>query len=240
MRLVRLHELSICHLSFTGKDAQAVPAPQLPKVPETTQCGDSVQQDEEGSQQCATANLQETQRLENQHSQEKLEKKDKVFHQKLRLGWRKCKSAPRVLFRGSSTVCGSIAYFRPKDDIGDVQSYNSVTEEWCTVPQCPTQNFTLTVVKGLLTAVGGKHSSFPYGCTHTLFSLMKDGAKRRWVEHFLPMPTRRKYAVVFCSGKALVVAGEKTDYLSKLTTVEVMDTDTRQRSTVSSLPYRSL
>ena len=49
---------------------------------------------------------------------------------------------------------------------------------------------------------------------------MKDGAIRKWVEHFPPMPTGHKYAVVFCSGKALVVAGgRQTINLAKLTDI---------------------
>ena len=55
-----------------------------------------------------------------------------------------------------------------------------------------------------------------------------------WVDYFPPMPTKREYTAVVCSRKALMVKGE---WWAKLTTVEVMDTDTLKWSTVSSLPH---
>ena len=51
------------------------------------------------------------------------------------------------------------------------------------------------------------------------------------------MPTKREYTAVVCGRKALTVAGGKGEWWAKLTTVEVMDTDTLQWSTVSSLPH---
>ena len=52
----------------------------------------------------------------------------------------------------------------------------------------------------------------------------------KWVEHFPSMPTKRELTAVVCSGKTLVVAGDKYDV------VEVMDTDTLKWSTARSLP----
>ena len=57
------------------------------------------------------------------------------------------------------------------------------------------------------------------------------------MEHFPPMPTKRVFSAVVCSGKALVVAVGKGESYTRLTTVEVMDTDTLQWSTASSLPH---
>ena len=65
---------------------------------------------------------------------------------------------------------------------------------------------------------------------------MEDGGRRRWVKHFPHMPTKRRLAAVVCSGKTLVVAGGKGGGWTKLTTVEVMDVDTLNWSTASSLP----
>ena len=53
---------------------------------------------------------------------------------------------------------------------------------------------------------------------------------------FPRMPTKRQLTAVVCSGKTLVVAGGKGEWRTKLATVEVMDTETLQWSTVSSLP----
>jgi len=64
---------------------------------------------------------------------------------------------------------------------------------------------------------------------------VEEGGERKWVEHFPPMPTKRFGAAAVCSGKSLVVAGG--DSTSLLNIVEVMDTETLQWSTASSLPF---
>ena len=102
---------------------------------------------------------------------------------------------------------------------------------WYTLPQCPRKCSSLAVVSGGLTAVGGL---VDWQVTDQLFSLTED---RKWVEHFPPMPTKRYNAAVVCSGKSLVVVGGETEGGSELDTVEVMDTETLQWSTASSLPF---
>ena len=71
--------------------------------------------------------------------------------------------------------------------------------------------------------------------TNTLLSLVaSEGGKCKWVEHFPSMPTKRELtADVMCSGKTLVVAGDR--YIT-LDVVEVMDSDTLKWSTARSLP----
>ena len=168
-------------------------------------------------------NLQE----ENRHLRQKLD----VLTRKS-LSWKTCKTAPRTLKRGSFTVCGRMAYFRPAFS-RQIHTYNSDKEQWSTVPDCPSESFTFTVVNGLVTAVGGQLSR---KYTNTLFSLV--GRKRKWVEHFPRMPTKRELPGVVCSGNVLVVAGGEGEGRTRLTTVEVMDTDTLQWSIASSLPHR--
>ena len=57
------------------------------------------------------------------------------------------------------------------------------------------------------------------------------------MEYFEHMPTTHSYTAVICSGKALVVAGGEGEEDAVQTTVEVMNTDTQQWSTASSLPH---
>ena len=170
-----------------------------------------------------------------QISKDQIQEKDAEIHQlqqtgKLTFTWRTCEGAPCKMRRGSATVHGSMAYFGP-DGSRQVLSYNSDTEEWSTLPECPTTNFTLTVVNDLVTVVGGGK----FYVSNTLLSLMEDGGRRKWVEHFPRMPTKRCSTAVVCSGKALVVAGGE-GYMFTLATVEVMNTDTLQWSIASSLP----
>ena len=178
-------------------------------------------------------------RKENQYLRKQLQNMDK---QKLALRWETYNEAPRKMFRGSAAVFGSMAYFRPRDS-KDVHSYNLDAEKWRTLPECPKYNFTLAVVNGLVTAVGGSQFTLRVmeNLTNTLLSLMEEGGRKKWVQRFPPMPTQRKYTAVVSNEKALVVAGGKGEgegymYIV-LSTVEVMDTDTLQWSTASSLPH---
>ena len=151
---------------------------------------------------------------------------------KLKFTWKTCEGAPCKMKRGSATVHGSMAYFGP-DGSCQVFAYNSDTEEWSTLPECPRTDFTLTVVNDLVTAVGGRNLFV----SNILFSLIEDGGRKKWVEHFPHMATKRKLAAVVCSGKALVVAGGQGEWLTILATVEVMNTDTLTWSTASNLPH---
>ena len=152
------------------------------------------------------------------------------------LHWRKCGIAPCEMSRPSSVVDGNMAYFNPCSS-KDVYSYDSEKQTWSSLPQSPQKNSCLAVVSGLLTAIGGSFWGWlgPYP-TNQLFSLTGEG---KWVEHLPPMPTGRKHAAAVCSGKSLVVAGGcgRTQSFHRLHTVEVMDTETLQWSTASSLPF---
>ena len=176
---------------------------------------------------------------ESRHLKQELDKVSQQLmvlqRKKLILSWKMCKAAPCTARSGSATASGSIAYFRPAGS-KQVLSYDLDTEKWSTLPECSTGRFTLTVTNGLLTAVGGWQSG---SYTNILLSLVEvgEGRRRKWVELFPPMPTKRGYTAAVCSGKALVVAGGYGEEITILSTVEVMDTDTLQWSTASSLPY---
>jgi len=141
------------------------------------------------------------------------------------LQWSKCGRAPCEMSRPSCVVDGNMAYFR-KSGSKDMYSYNSEKQTWSSLPQCPYMSCSLAVVNGLLTTIGGY-------ITNQLFSLT---GERKWVEHFPPMPTKSQGAAAVCSGKSLVVAGGCNNHPNYLNTVEVMDTETLQWSTASSLP----
>ena len=81
---------------------------------------------------------------------------------------------------GSATIHGSMAYFRPGKS-KQVQTYNSDTEEWSTLPDCPMYAFTLTVVNELVMAVGGRYSTlFNDKYTNSVFSFVAtQGGDRR-------------------------------------------------------------
>ena len=146
------------------------------------------------------------------------------------LHWRKCGRAPCEMRRQSSVVDGNMAYFNDYTS-KDVYSYDSEKQMWSSLPQSPHSCCSLAVVRGLLTAIGGEVGR---NVTNQLLRLTGEG---KWVKHFPPMPTKRFGTAAVCSGKSLVVVGGNGEDYTPLHTVEVMDTETLQWSTASSLPY---
>ena len=146
------------------------------------------------------------------------------------LHWRKCGRAPGTMSKPSCVVDGNMAYFNPHNH---VYSYDSEKQKWSCLPQSPHRYSSLAVVSGLLTAIGGS-GMLGTNATNQLFSLTGEG---KWVERFPPMPTKRYATAAVCSGESLVVAGGGGGDNKLLHTVEVMDTETPQWSTASSLPF---
>ena len=66
-------------------------------------------------------------------------------------------------------------------------------------------------------------------------SLTGEGERKKWSEIFPPMPTPGQTATCVTTEPALVVAGGLADG-GRLDTVEVMNIDTKQWTTVSPLP----
>ena len=173
-------------------------------------------------------NLLQEEKL-NQELRLELQEKDKPLQQtrKLTFSWSMC-NAPCKMKRGSATVCGSMAFFNP-DGSNQIHFYNEDSHKWFILPQCPKTDFTLAVINGFVTAVGGIQPGAWSGVaqlTNTLLSVIKEGEKWKWVERLPPMPTKRKLTAVACSGKTLVVAGGGVNQSAMLKTVEVMNTDT--------------
>ena len=155
----------------------------------------------------------------------------------IHLRWRKSWRAPEKMRSGAAVVDGRVAYFNgwvnPWES-STVHAYDSPTQQWSTLPECPQVNFSLAVVNGLLTAIGGTLSG---QATNTLLSLT---GGRKWSKEFPPMPTKRWSTAAVCSAKSLIVAGGTTGSGrsdESLATVEVMNMETGQWLTASSLLF---
>ena len=151
-----------------------------------------------------------------------------------KMTWKEGKKAPEGMMRGSAVVDGNTAYFRLNGS-SRVYSYQNISanEQWSRLPDNPSDYFSLAVIDGLLTSVGGKSSRGP---TNTLLSLTGEGERKKWSEVFPPMPTQRSLTACITTEKALVVAGGIAGY--DLATVEVMDINTKQWTTVCPLPLK--
>ena len=152
-----------------------------------------------------------------------------------KMTWREGKKAPERMSRGAAVVDGNTAYFRPYGS-SRVYSYQNIlgNEQWSSLPDNPNEAFSLAVIDGLLTSVGGYDSQ--YEDTNTLLSLRGEGERKQWSKVFPPMPTPRSLTVCITTEKALVVAGGYAG--DNLATVEVMDINTKQWTTVCPLPQK--
>ena len=144
--------------------------------------------------------------------------------------WKDGGKAP-IRMRGACVVDGDVAYFIGTD--GQTCSFNSSTRRWSQLPECPCQYSSLAVIRGLLTAIGGRSQG--EGDQNKLLSIVDDGNKK-WVEHFPPMPTKRCRTAAVTTKQHLIVAGGKRG-LSSLNTVEVLDIETLVWSMAASLPH---
>ena len=148
----------------------------------------------------------------------------------IKLMWRDGGRAPCKMYGEVSVVDGSVAYFQPVGS-KSVFAYNSTNNKWSELPECSNSYVSLAVVNSLLTAIGGKTSNNEV--TNSLLSLTDN----KWTKQFPPMPTKRCVTAVVCSGRSLVVAGGVVEGRKRLSAVEVMDTETLQWSTATSLPH---
>ena len=150
-----------------------------------------------------------------------------------KMTWREGKKAPETMKRGAAVVDGNTAYFRPAAiNSSRVYSYQNIlgNEHWSRLPDNPNWDFSLAVIDGLLTSVGGYDSR--YEDTKTLLSLTGEG-ERKWSEVFPPMSTPHSSTACITTEKALVVVGG-----GHLLAVEVMDINTKQWTTVCPLPQK--
>ena len=154
----------------------------------------------------------------------------------LKQEWRDSPRAPFPTFGESVAVSQEVAYFR--DGVSDtkVLMYNSMTEQWTVLPECPKMYFSIAVVNGLLTAVGGQKSLSAH--TKSLLSLKQEGwlLQEKWIEQFPPMTYCHSGPAVATTNTLLIVAGGWGPDEDKAA-VEVMDTETLYWSTVASLPH---
>ena len=106
------------------------------------------------------------------------------------------KKAPEGMRRGAAVVHGNTVYINPG---GSNKVYSchisSGDKQWSTLPDSHYYYFSLAVMNGLLTGIGGCTSQNGGRRTNTLLSLTGEGRERKWSEVFPPMPTPRN---TFC------------------------------------------
>ena len=153
----------------------------------------------------------------------------------LKLRWREGKKAPCVMSRSCDAVVDNNTVYCKYEETNNLYAHHIPSFSWSLTLKCPLiDGFSLTVIDGLLTTVGGYGNDFKN--TKKLFSLTGKGSGRRWTEKFPPMPTKRYGLFALCTGTALIVAGGADDKHQKLKTIEVLNTETQQWHTAPDLP----
>ena len=145
----------------------------------------------------------------------------------MKLTWRQGQPAPEGMesLGGAAVVHGSTAYFSRRYF---VYSYTVPDNKWTKLPQCKCRDFGMAVLNDALTTIGGRPLLGGLGSeVNTLLSLSGSS----WEEVLPPMPTKRACPAAVRTPTHLVVAGGRG-----IATVQVLNTETLQWSTASSLP----
>ena len=127
-------------------------------------------------------------------------------------------------------VHGSTAYFSSNYD---VYSYTVPENRWTKLPECKYRHFAMAVINDAVTTIGGGDNQ--HATTNTLLTLSGSS----WEEVLPPMPTKRVHPAAANTPTHLVVVagGSRSVYgRDPLATVEVLNTETLQWFTASSLP----
>ena len=154
----------------------------------------------------------------------------------IKLRWDDGPKAPLETFGETVAVFGRVVYFYSWKE-KKIMMYNSETGKWAILLECPKRKFSIAVVNGLLTAIGGEQSD---NHTKSLLSFTRKGwlgwSQQKWTEQFPPMTYYHTVPAVACTSTSLIVAGGWGPDKERAP-VEVMDTETLCWSTVASLPY---
>ena len=143
------------------------------------------------------------------------------------------KKTPRTMYRSNDAVVnGSTVYLRPAQ-LQDIYRYNQASG-WSKFAVCLFKSSPLAIIRGFLTTVGGGLNN---NCVNQLCSLTENESRNRrtWTEVFPPMPTKRSNTSTLCTGSHLIVAGGKGERKEVLTTIEVLNIETRLWSVAANL-----
>ena len=151
----------------------------------------------------------------------------------IKLTWRQGQPAPEgmALGLGAVVVHGNTAYFSRNHS---VYSYTVPGNKWTKLPQCKYEHFAMAVINDALTTIGGRDCQG--GATNTLLSLSGSS----WEEVLPPMPTRRMHPAAANTPTHLVIAGGRLSLFQTPMATVVLNTETLQWFTASSLPQAVL
>ena len=148
----------------------------------------------------------------------------------IQLTWKEGPKASIKLRREPDAVLdGDIIYFKYFWGI-NIYSFNLADQSWVNLPTCPVSSFSMAVLDGLITIIGGKSTDL--AAVSTLYSYSGE----EWVQKYPHMHVERYWTMsTKCETSLIVMGGEGKDR-RVLSTVEVLDLETQQWSFASNLP----
>ena len=171
--------------------------------------------------------------------QEELKRREQLINQqralseqisRLRVTSRKGGETPYQMRREpDTTVFQNVVYFKyfwGKHII----SYDFDSKRWCELPTCPNSSFSMAMIDGHLTIIGGKTPNLDP--TNSLLSFINSV----WTEKFPPMPTKRYWTIAVIENGSIIVLGGEIERRTVVCTVEVFNSQSRQWFVACSLP----
>ena len=155
--------------------------------------------------------------------------REQEFIGSMKLTWRRKKSAPELEICGAAVVCNNTAFF---SQVNAVYSYEISQDKWTWLKPCEYKYFSMAVINDQLTTIGGESEGT---VTNTLLCLSL--SEMKWDVLLPPMPTPRLLSAALSTLTHLIVAGGRTGLsAAALSSVEILDINTLQWSSVSSSP----
>ncbi|XP_064383030.1 probable serine/threonine-protein kinase kinX [Halichondria panicea] len=150
------------------------------------------------------------------------------------LKWRRGANAICKMYHGSTAVDGSLVYFKNGQN-KYIYQYNIDLETWQKIQNCPRYGFSLALIGGVLTAVGGTDAYAKE--TNTLLSFVYENGSTKWTEKYPAMPTKRTNTTAVANGHLLIVIGGVVDGKHQISTVELLDLPKGQWYKACDLPH---
>ena len=154
--------------------------------------------------------------------------------------WRRGADLPVAMYRphlvkiGNNIYCGG-GYTGKVETSRLVFKYDPTADTWSPLPPCPTYNHGLSELDNALVSLGGIKHYIP---TNSVYKFQDPN----WVTCLPPMPTARFDLSAFTYNTHLIACGGVTSWTSieqftSTTTVEMLNSETGQWSTLVPLPF---
>ena len=135
-------------------------------------------------------------------------------------------SVQSVVVQEKVYVGGGLTNSGSNDDNHIVMVYDISSGKWAELPPYKARCFAMTVINNQLVLVGGQGQKHDYSSSKVLGVWRAES--KEWTHPYPDMSTARSSCSAVVNNEWLVVAGGYGDHLMRLSSVEVLNTDTKQ------------